>query len=378
MGILKVSIRFKRESTCALKKAVTDQHPNRSVSIPFKRESTCALTAVEWARQAWAIQFPFPSNGKAHVHATDQLDRCRPQVLFPFPSNGKAHVHKHRSDHHEHLNLFPFPSNGKAHVHTGSVVEYEDGVSGVSIPFKRESTCAQTPTMLTQSRGVHIVSIPFKRESTCAQIPSNFFFNDFFIRFHSLQTGKHMCTVVCNGTGGTPSLVSIPFKRESTCARKGCLIPMCQLKSVSIPFKRESTCAQIKQPLIWLIPLLSSFHSLQTGKHMGTHTHGTADFGDGVSIPFKRESTCARRLYIAEWYPVRKRFHSLQTGKHMCTEPLKASSVTVTDCFHSLQTGKHMCTGNEATPAVEQQEVSIPFKRESTCALIFRVSLLTL
>ena len=64
--------------------------------------------------------------------------------------------------------LFQFPSNGKAHVHSiNSHVDFADDL--VSIPFKRESTCAllpDCPEVEVQEKG-----------------------------FNSLQTGKHMCTL---------------------------------------------------------------------------------------------------------------------------------------------------------------------------------------
>ena len=112
-----------------------------------------------------------------------------------------------------------------------------------------------------------VVSIPFKRESTCAR-QWNFCGRGAQRRFHSLQTGKHMCTIL-------RSIFSLSF---FTC--------------VSIPFKRESTCALNQFPSV--APAGSSFHSLQTGKHMCT------ELQDGDTV---------------EWYG----FHSLQTGKHMCT-----------------------------------------------------------
>ena len=56
----------------------------------------------------------------------------------------------------------------------------------VSIPFKRESTCAQgvNPFLIESS----------KRESTIAQKNGVY---EYYCqgRFNSLQTGKHMCTV---------------------------------------------------------------------------------------------------------------------------------------------------------------------------------------
>ena len=87
----------------------------------------------------------------------------------------------------------------------------------------------------------------------------------------------------------------------------------------------------------------NSFHSLQTGKHMCTRVR------KGII-----ENTSTR-------------FHSLQTGKHMCTLR-KMGKEVVWRSFHSLQTGKHMCT-NTDRPKHGVLFVSIPCKRESTCAL---------
>ena len=158
------------------------------------------------------------------------------------------------------------------------------------------------------------VSIPFKRESTCAQRVEKFRLKT-LQSFNSLQTGKHMCTAIGQGfeklleafqfpSNGKAHVheveeaaeeeeeeVSIPFKRESTCARKLRRTP-CFAACVSIPFKRESTCArrQMKRPP----SQVSCFNSLQTGKHMCTKQKNlTTLTTKKVSIPFKRESTCA-------------------------------------------------------------------------------------
>ena len=88
--------------------------------------------------------------------------------------------------------------------------------SGVSIPCKRESTCAQKPE---EEEGVisFLVSIPCKRESTCAHYQKVMLIGR--QSFHSLQTGKHMCTVAPKPKE-VAKTVSIPCKRESTCAHE--------------------------------------------------------------------------------------------------------------------------------------------------------------
>ena len=113
---------------------------------------------------------------------------------------------------------------------------------------------------------------------------------------------------------------------------------------VSIPCKRESTCAR------------NFLHN-----HNIFHRH--------VSIPCKRESTCARIMDLAVVNTPPVGFHSLQTGKHMCTTETDTETETHPDRFHSLQTGKHMCTKTKLISGkFAEEQVSIPCKRESTCA----------
>ena len=137
-------------------------------------------------------RFPFPSNGKAHVH------RPHPQawhttIWFPFPSNGKAHVHaygrvgiihtdcfhslqtgKHMCTGSRARNLvlanclFPFPSNGKAHVHK-TKWEFSGVAKGQKFPFPSNGKA-------------HVHYTPTADEDEEQD------------GFHSLQTGKHMCT----------------------------------------------------------------------------------------------------------------------------------------------------------------------------------------
>ena len=61
--------------------------------------------------------------------------------------------------------------------------------------------------------------------------------------------------------------VSIPFKRESGYPKCPKLPNNPKLPKVSIPFKRESISKVLRQvPLT--TPILTSFNSLQTGKHI--------------------------------------------------------------------------------------------------------------
>ena len=61
--------------------------------------------------------------------------------------------------------VFPFPSNGKVYLKANFDLTNESYYSGVSIPFKRESTSQETPF---------------------------FAYAEGHVCFHSLQTGKHI------------------------------------------------------------------------------------------------------------------------------------------------------------------------------------------
>ena len=108
--------------------------------------------------------------------------------------------------------------------------------------------------------------------------------------FNSLQTGKHIQRQVNIVDHISKYEVSIPFKRESISKgskkrvthwlpkfqfpSNGKAYPKCpklpnnpKLPKVSIPFKRESISKVLRQvPLT--TPILTSFNSLQTGKHI--------------------------------------------------------------------------------------------------------------
>ena len=103
--------------------------------------------------------------------------------MFQFPSNGKAHVHRTPGLAKRYFKgVFQFPSNGKAHVHLDHASRY--CMFALSIPFKRESTCARRKDFKFQfpSNGkAHVHSIIDRNISAAAS-------------FNSLQTGKHMCT----------------------------------------------------------------------------------------------------------------------------------------------------------------------------------------
>ena len=95
-------------------------------------------------------------------------------MVFQFPSNGKAHVHRvvGAPKHGFQVGGFNSLQTGK-HMCTklDRINEYGEIIT-VSIPFKRESTCAPSHSKLVTGDLV-TVSIPFKRESTCAPFIGN-------------------------------------------------------------------------------------------------------------------------------------------------------------------------------------------------------------
>ena len=152
------------------------------------------------------------------------------------------------------------------------------------------------------------VSIPFKRESTCALEGRPIEVNIWCQGFNSLQTGKHMCT----------SMEYLNHKKHED--RFNSLQTGKHMCTVNVQRKQSGAA--------------SSFNSLQTGKHMCTKK---VEFNVGynlVSIPFKRESTCARDL-ATEFRNDKVRFNSLQTGKHMCTRP--SNGVTLEQLMKMFQ-----------------------------------------
>ena len=80
--------------------------------------------------------------------------------MFQFPSNGKAHVHELVEKGNGPKDFsFQFPSNGKAHVHNPRRGE-ENGIQKVSIPFKRESTCARGSKMFRPGMSITVFQFP--------------------------------------------------------------------------------------------------------------------------------------------------------------------------------------------------------------------------
>ena len=166
------------------------------------------------------FSFQFPSNGKAHVHFCGRPNHGRHSKGFQFPSNGKAHVHSeaNRMIFERTVYLFQFPSNGKAHVHGVFSYSPEYAFRLVSIPFKRESTCALF-IFFASGRDREGVSIPFKRESTCARGSKMFRPGMSITVFQFPSNGKAYMHKRRSGKRSKVYRVSIPFKRESTCAQ---------------------------------------------------------------------------------------------------------------------------------------------------------------
>ena len=138
-------------------------HIHSVVSIPFKRESISK--DVHIGDVSGAIEFPFPSNGKAYPkHHPQTKAKEGNKEWFPFPSNGKAYpkprlflcsarmsrvsIPFKRESLSKESDLrarwqprrqFPFPSNGKAYPKIIETTLTPKIHYHVSIPFKRES-----------------------------------------------------------------------------------------------------------------------------------------------------------------------------------------------------------------------------------------------
>ena len=125
----------------------------KAVSIPCKRESTCAPGGVDDMRRSGCIAVSIPCKRESTCARMPPNFSSRTSTKFPFPANGKAHVHYSQTPippHHDEK--FPFPANGKAHVHNYIVISCFYHRHRVSIPCKRESTCAQRITRLLPGR----------------------------------------------------------------------------------------------------------------------------------------------------------------------------------------------------------------------------------
>ena len=189
--------------------------------------------------------------------------------------------------------------------------------------------------------------------------------------FHSLQTGKHISTheipsaahrhadrfpFPSNGktyinppTSDSVSWeeqeVSIPFKRESIYQLDVYETDRCTINGVSIPFKRESIYQRF------------SVHRVSAGRRVSIPFKRESIYQPTtcvrmrlirlmVSIPFKRESIYQQKITLDNISDAQQGFHSLQTGKHISTEICSCPSRTrqCNQSFHSLQTGKHIST----------------------------------
>ena len=110
-------------------------------------------------------------------------------------------------------------------------------------------------------------------------------------------------------------------------------------KSVSIPFKRES---------VWQVFRLVGCPLLQ----------------NHVSIPFKRESVLQDLLIF--FCKTKNEFQFPSNGKVYCKNGSPVALGPNGTGFNSLQTGKCIASFGEVVSAADgEEEVSIPFKRES-------------
>ena len=92
---INVSIPFKRESTRALCLAGCHTHSS-TVSIPFKRESTCAPEDCRLSCNfiRFHVSIPFKTGKHMCTNVPGTRNKRTNESKFPFPSNGKAHVHE--------------------------------------------------------------------------------------------------------------------------------------------------------------------------------------------------------------------------------------------------------------------------------------------
>ena len=177
----------------------------------------------------------------------DVMNRQRAD-WFQFPSNGKAHVSSYRIPINDQQS-FNSLQTGK-HMCTrwkascwwqpcSCFNSLQTGSTGGS------STSPRRQVSIPFKRGKHMcTSIPFKRESTCAQKPT-------IVRckvngFNSLQTGKHMCTFLKMANSVCSDEVVFQFPSNGKA-------------HVHFNFIFGNTHI-----------VICSFNSLQTGKHMCT------------------------------------------------------------------------------------------------------------
>ena len=89
VGVVEVSIPFKRETAFKLFCDRTNLDICLLVSIPFKRETAFKLRILD--PLAAEYKFQFPSNGKLHSNSVLRRFIIEGDVEFQFPSNGKLH-----------------------------------------------------------------------------------------------------------------------------------------------------------------------------------------------------------------------------------------------------------------------------------------------
>ena len=169
-------------------------HFKSTVMFPFPANGKAHVHAGKAGSPCGGNSFPFPANGKAHVHMSLENGSFLSVTEFPFPANGKAHVHDNSVTIVRYYTRFPFPANGKAHVHSSSrSVKQFSGDFSFPFPANGKAHVHFFEYGFQEKEGED-VSIPCKRESTCALCRRETRGTAVGKSFHSLQTGKHMCT----------------------------------------------------------------------------------------------------------------------------------------------------------------------------------------
>ena len=337
---------------------------NTCVSIPFKRETIYKGKPTSVRRSRVKKLFQFPSNGKPYTK-NSFLTSDRMQALqFQFPSNGKPYTKRKLMLGPPDKGQFQFPSNGKAYTKphdagnmiTGPSEEFQFPSNGKPYTKKViERILNLDPNSFNSLQtGKHIQR--YKRY--CAALAENRSFNSlqtgthiqrcnlasFFFdlkSFNSLQTGKHIQSyLVFKWQSDPDELVSIPFKRESISkVVRACKVtktdPVFQFPSNGKAYPKQLQSVSKKLLKKFQFPsngkaypkehnlringsILCGFNSLQTGKHIQSHTGNVHEIRPETSfnsLQTGKHIQSGRHLTVfsQQW----KRFNSLQTGKHI-------------------------------------------------------------
>ena len=158
---------------------------------------------------------------------------------------------------------FQFPSNGKVHAKFLTDQMVPRWGPFVSIPFKREGACKETPVPHPRITSKSFNSLQTGR---CMQSVANEIKIDATTdKFQFPSNGKVHAKFLSESFSLYNLGVSIPFKREGACkVRDG---PRWEDQTcVSIPFKREGACKVAESDAKTSKEI--SFNSLQTGRCM--------------------------------------------------------------------------------------------------------------